>query len=92
MPVHEFQFAIEISGPGSSTDMLRDLTAQVLVHVGSTQAAADALVSALQGGLVKGAAPTGSRLAVRFAVDEGEFEIAVSSGARPIWRTTERVG
>jgi hypothetical protein len=89
VPVHEFQFSIELSGPGSSTDMLRELTRLVLGHVGCPGAVVEAAAVSLQ--REAAAAEGDGPVRVAFSLLSGHLEISVASGARIVWRTTHQL-
>ena len=83
---YEFYFAIELSGPAASTDMLRELASRVLGQAGCSGEDLPAAVEAVERAVARVAAAGEPRCAVRFHADSDRIEIAVSSAGRLLWR------
>lgn len=87
---HEFSLALECSDPIVSREMLRDLMAQVLGHVGCTDEIAHA-TGAVESAVADCTAGSDQPLGLRFHAHEGELTISVLSGAHQVWQTSCRI-
>jgi hypothetical protein len=84
-----FYFALEFSSQGASAELLGDLAAQVLEHVGLSTEAVPELAGSLQKAVAEGgAAGADRRCDVQFRVQPGKLEIVVSSNGGRVWQTT----
>jgi hypothetical protein len=88
--LQDFVFALAVSG-GTSRDMLRDLTARVLTHIGQPAGGARALADDLQAAITKATAGGGMPVTVRFQGRDGRLHIVVSSAAGEIWQTSREI-
>jgi hypothetical protein len=89
--VHEFLFAIELSGPLPSRDMLTDLASRVFGHVGCAGVDLAALVDELQSA-ISGSAPGGDvSCDVRFRAHAGMLHIDVTSGSGYTWHASRSI-
>ena len=88
MAAQPFFFTLEFSSQGVSADLLGDLTAQVLEHVGSSKAAVPELIASLQQAVAKGSAGADRRCDVQFQAQRGTLEIVVSSNGGRLWQTS----
>ena len=87
----EFLFSLALSDEASFDRMLTDIADAVLLHLGLTRPAVDALVADLRTALGN-AADAGRRpVGVRFAVRGGEIEIVVAHDGAAEWRTRRPV-
>ena len=91
MAVYEFYFAIELSGPASSTDMLRDLASRVLGQAGCRGDDVPAAVEAVERAIARIAAAGEPRCGVRFHADSDRIEIVVSSAGRLLWHAVHLI-
>ena len=91
MAAYEFYFAIELSGPAASTDMLRDLASRVLGQAGCSGDDVPAAVEAVEQALARIAAAGEPRCGVRFHADSDRIEIVVSSAGRLLWRAVHLI-
>jgi hypothetical protein len=82
--VHEFTFAIELSGPQEANGMLSDLAARVLQQFGCV--CDPGIVEGLQKAVALTTAGDTAPCSVRFTAEGGELRIDVASGARSVWR------
>jgi hypothetical protein len=89
VPLQDFLFALAVSG-GTSRDMLRDLTARVLAHIGQSAGGARTLADDLQAAVTKATAG-GMPVTVRFQGRDGRLHIVVSSAAGEIWQTSREI-
>ena len=89
MPAHQFEFSIELVGPGSWTDVLRELTVLAFGHVGRSGPAVETTADALQAAAAGVGAAGPMRLS--FRATASELEITLSSDARPVWRETQSI-
>jgi len=87
---HDFLFTLRLSDDGSSDQMLSELTASVLRHVGYTPAEIGELAGEVHAGIVKGRA-AGDEYGLQFRAHAGELQIAVSQGDRRIFHTSRRL-
>jgi len=88
VPAHHFYFALEFSSQGVSADLLDDLAAHVLTHVGSSKEAVPELTASLQKAVAQGSASADRRCDVRFHAQPDKLEIVVSSNGGRIWQTS----
>jgi anti-sigma regulatory factor (Ser/Thr protein kinase) len=91
VPAYEFYFAIELSGPGASTDMLRDLASRVLGQAGCSGDDVPEVVEAVQEAVRRIAAAGEPRCGVRFHADSDQIEIVVSSAGSLLWRAVHLI-
>ena len=91
MAAYEFYFAIELSGPAASTDMLRELASRVLGQAGCSVDDVPAVVEAVEHAVARIAAAGESRCGVRFHADSDQIEIVVSSDDRLLWRAVHLI-
>lgn len=90
MSDHDFLFTLRLADDGSSDQMLSDLTASVLRHVGYTPAEIGELSDEVRKGLVKGRV-AGAEYGLQFRAHGGELDITVSQGDRRLFRTSRRL-
>jgi hypothetical protein len=83
---HDFFFALEFSSQGVPADLLEELAAHVLAHVGSSAAPMPELTQALQTAVDKGTAAGVHRCDVQFRASGGKLDIVVSSNGGRIWQ------
>jgi hypothetical protein len=88
---YEFYFAIELSGPCASVDMLRDLASRVLGQAGCSGDDVPVVVEAVEKALAGSTAAGESRCDVWFHADTDRIEIVVSSAGRLLWRAVRLV-
>ena len=91
MPAYEFYFAIELSGPAASTDMLRELAARVLGQAGCSSDEVPAVVKAVEQAVARIVAAGEPRCGVRFHADSDQIEIVVSCAGRLLWRAVHLI-
>jgi hypothetical protein len=91
VPVYEFYFAIELSSPAASTDMLRELASRVLGQAGCSGDDVSEVVEAVQQAVGTIAAAGEPRCGVRFHADSDQIEIVVSSAGRMRWRAVHLI-
>ena len=91
MAAYEFYFAIELSGPATSTDMLRELATRVLGQAGCSGDDVPAAVEAVERAVAGIAAAGEPRCGVRFHADSDRIEIVVSSAGRLLWRAVHLI-
>lgn len=92
MAAYEFFFAIDFSGPATSTVMLRELVSRVLGQAGCGGDAVLAVVEEVETAVARSAAAGESRCSAKFIAHDGRLEIVVSSSAGRLWHTTHPVG
>jgi hypothetical protein len=88
---YEFYFAIELSGPDASTDLLRELASRVLGQAGCSGEDVSAVVDAVRQAVAGNTAAGGPRCGVRFHADSDQIEIVVSSDDRLLWRVVHLI-
>ena len=88
MAATSFFFALEFSSQGVPADLLSDLAAHVLEHVGSARDAVPDLTQQLQRAVEQGSAGSDRRCDVRFQAQPGKLEIVVSANGGRVWQTT----
>jgi len=88
---YEFYFAIELSGPAASTDMLRELASRILGQAGCSSDEVPAVVKAVEQAVARIAAAGEPRCGVRFHADSDQIEIVVSSAGRLVWRAVHLI-
>jgi hypothetical protein len=88
---YEFYFAIELSGPAASADMLRELASRVLGQAGCSGDDVPAVVEAVGQAVARIAAAGEPRCGVRFHADSDQIEIVVSSAGRLLWRAVHLI-
>jgi hypothetical protein len=88
---YEFYFAIELSGPAASTDMLRELASRVLGQAGCNGDDVPSVVEAVEKAVARSKAAGESRCDVRFHADTDQIEIVVSSAGRLLWRAVHLI-
>jgi hypothetical protein len=88
---YEFYFAIELSGPAASTDMLRELASRVLGQAGCSSDEVPVVVKAVEQAVARIAAAGEPRCGVRFHADSDQIEIVVSSAGRLLWRAVHLI-
>jgi hypothetical protein len=81
-----FFFALEFSSQGVPANLLGDLAAQVLRHVGVAKAGVADAIRSLEEAVAKGS--SGARCDVRFQMQPGKLEIVVSSNGGRVWQTS----
>ena len=86
MAAYEFYFAIELSGPAASADMLRELASRVLGQAGCGNDDVPVVVEAVERAVARSMAAGESHCDVRFRVDSDRVEIVVCSAGRLLWR------
>ena len=91
MAAYEFYFAIELSGPAASTDMLRELAARVLGQAGCSGDDVQGVVDAVEQAVARMAAAGEQPCGVRFHADSDQIEIVVSSAGRLLWRAVHLI-
>ena len=89
MSAHAFFFTMRLADDAGSDDMLNDLTASVLRHVGYAPAAIGALTDEVRAGIATGKA-AGTEYDLQFRAHDGEIEIIVSRDDRAVFRTSRR--
>jgi hypothetical protein len=87
LPARSFFFALEFSSQGVSAELLTDLAAHVLEHVGLSRAAVPALTESIQKALAQEAAAGARRCDVQFKAQPQRLEIVVSANGGRIWQT-----
>jgi hypothetical protein len=80
-----FYFAIELSSPAASSEMLRELASRVLGQAGCGHDDVPVVVEAVERALARSMAAGESRCDVTFHADGDRVEIAVSSAGRLLW-------
>jgi hypothetical protein len=88
---YEFYFAIELSGPAASADLLRELASRVLGQAGCSGDDAPAVVEAVEQAAARIAAAGESQCGVRFRADSDRIEIVMSSAGRLLWRAVHLI-
>jgi hypothetical protein len=88
---YEFYFAIELSGPAASPDMLRELASRVLGQAGCSGDDVSAVIEAVQQAVAGTTAAGEPRCGVRFHADSDQVEIVVSSAGRLLWRAVHLI-
>ena len=88
MSSQDFFFALEFSSQGVSAELLAELAAQVLNHVGSARDAVPDLADALKIAVAKGTAAGQHRCDVQFRGDARKLDFLVSSNGGRVWQTT----
>jgi hypothetical protein len=83
--VHDFAFALSLSGHAHDTEMLMDLLRTVLGQAGYAGDTLERLVKQVSS--VRAVASPSQPSAVRFEARNGELQIVVSQAGRD-WRTT----
>jgi hypothetical protein len=78
----------EFSSQGVSADLLDDLAAHVLAHVGSSKETVPQLTESLRKAVAEGAAGSDRRCDVRFHAQPGKLEIVVSANGGRIWQAS----
>ncbi len=91
MAAYEFYFAIELSGPAASTNMLRELVSRVLGQAGCSGDDVPEVVEAVEEAVARIAAAGEPRCGVRFLADSDQIEIVVSSAGRWRWRAVRLI-
>ena len=89
MAPHEFNFALELFGPGASTDMLCELADSVLGQLGCATDGVPGLTAALEAIVPILGRGRPSRL--EFRAQQGHLQIVISSGTEPIWKGSRRL-
>jgi hypothetical protein len=84
----DFFFALEFSSQGVSADLLAELAAHVLNHVGSGDAAVPELAAALKTAVEKGTAIGMHRCDIQFRGSPNKLDILVTSNGGRIWQTS----
>jgi hypothetical protein len=87
---HDFLFTLRLADDGTSDQMLSDLTASVLRHVGYTPAEIDELLRQVRAGIAKGRA-AGAEYGLQFRAHAGELDITVLLGDRRLFQTSRRL-
>ncbi len=90
MKAQTFTFVLDCPAMSASSDMLRDLSVQVLGYVGcgdQAEATAEALASAVADAASSGAEAVG----LTFHSDAGTLDIVLSSGEREVWRVSRAI-
>jgi hypothetical protein len=90
VPDQDFLFSLRLSDDGHLAEMLGDLTASVLRHVGVTPGEMADLGGQLRAGIAQGR-EGGAEYDVQFRAHNGEIDITVSRGNRPVFRTSRRL-
>jgi hypothetical protein len=83
---YEFYFAIELSSPAVSGEMLRELASRVLGQAGCGRDDVPVVVEAVEKAVARSRAAGASRCDVRFHADNDRVEIVVCSAGRLLWR------
>jgi hypothetical protein len=86
---HEFNFALELFGPGASTEMLCELADSVLGQLGCAADTVPGLTAALEA-----VVPTlrrGRLTRLEFTARQGDLHIIISSGTEPVWKGSRRL-
>ena len=91
MAAYEFYFAIELSGPAASPDLLRELASRVLGQAGCSGDDVPAVVEAVEQAVAGIAAAGEPRCGVRFHADSDRIEIVVTSAGRLLWRAVRLI-
>ena len=91
MADYEFYFAIELSSPAVSTEMLRELASRVLGQAGCCGDDVPVVVEAVEKAVARSTAAGASRCDVRFHADTDQIEIVVSSAGRLLWRAVRLI-
>jgi hypothetical protein len=86
VPVNEFLFSTELSGPGQPSGLVRALVGHALAFTGGPEAVATALAELDQA--VARAANDGRRSRLEVRSVGGRMEIVLSSDHGPVWRTS----
>jgi hypothetical protein len=84
----DFFFALEFSSQGVSAELLVELAAHVLNHVGSADAAVPELTDALKTAVEKGTAIGLHRCDIQFRGSPNKLDILVTSNGGRIWQTS----
>jgi hypothetical protein len=96
----DFFFKLEFSSQGVSADLLKELTAQVLQHVGSSPDALPDLAEALQKAVATGTSAPGTtsgpgdasrRCDVQFRAHGGTLDIVVSANGGRVWQVSHPI-
>jgi hypothetical protein len=82
-----FYFSLEFSSQGVPAQLLSDLAAQVIEHVGAPKTALPALTESLQKAVAVEAAAGARRCDVQFKAQPSKLEIVVLSNGGRVWQT-----
>jgi hypothetical protein len=86
---HEFNFALELFGPGASTEMLCELADSVLGQLGCDTEGVPGLAAALEA--IVSTLGRGGPSRLEFHARQGHLQIIISSGTEPIWKGSRRL-
>jgi hypothetical protein len=93
----DFFFKLEFSSQGVTADLLKELTKQVLQHVGSSPDALPDLAEALQkavatgAGAAPGSADASRRCDIQFRAHGGTLDILVSANGGRVWQISHPI-